>query len=295
MFQPPNLIDLRGRISAIERNTLKGGRRARGGLRAEDIGAAGLKRALSFGPEAVDTRFGLGGLAFGAHQAAAGPGDRTAVAVFAVLLLARLFKAWPDRSALLVQEAETLQEDGALYGPGLHALGLDPGRMALVSARDGAEALRIVDEATRSGAVCAVVGDLRRGARKLDLALTQRLNVHAQQTSTLTLLLTPDLDGTSAAMSRWRVATAPSRAPRRYLGGPTLDLELVRNRLGRPGRWTLEWSSEDEAFRLATPLRPPVVLTPVHRSDAPFAAFPGDRAPGAGGEAEGRVAAHGGR
>jgi protein ImuA len=295
MSPAPTLAHLRGRIAALERHAPPGGLRTRAEQRIREPATTGLRRALSFGVEAVDARFSLGGLAFGAHQATAAPGDRTAAALFALLLLARLLKTCPGRSALMVQEAETLQEEGALYGPGLHALGLDPGRLALVSARDGAEALRVVDEATRSGAVCAVVAELQRGARKVDLPFTQRLNVHGQQSSTLTLLLTPDLDGTSAAMSRWRVGSAPSQPPGRYLGAPTLDVELVRNRLGRPGRWTLEWSSEDEAFRLPAPLRAPVVFPPAHRPDAPLPALAGDSAPGAGGEAERRVAGHGGR
>jgi protein ImuA len=307
MPQASTLADLRRRIAVLERHAPPEGlRRARAPLRqlapkvetgVEDgveSGVAG-ERACSLGAEAADARFALGGLAYGVHEAAGAPGDRAAAVLFALLWLARLFKAQPGRPALLVQEAEAVREDGALYGPGLHALGLDPGRLALVQARDGAEALRVIDQAVRSGAVCAVMGELRRGAARLDLALTQRLNVHAQQTSTLTALITPDLSGTSAALSRWRVRAAASRAPRHYLGPPALDVELIRNRHGRPGRWTLEWSSEDEAFRLPAPLRAPVVSAPAHRPDPPRPFHPGGYAPGAGREVEVRAQAYGGR
>jgi protein ImuA len=297
MPQASALADLRNRIATLERHAPPGGLRKASARRqvTESVGNAELAPALSFGTAAVDSRFSPGGLTYGTHQAAGAPGDRSAAALFAMLCLTRLFKACPDRPALVVQEAEALREDGALYGPGLHALGLDPGRLALVSARDGAEALRVIDQAIRSGSVCAVVGELRRGAARLDLGLTQRLNVHGQQTSTLALLLTPDLDGTSAAISRWRVRTAPSRAPRRFLGPPALDVELIRNRHGRSGRWTLEWSSEDEAFRLPAPLRAPVVSPPLHRPDPSRPLHPGGYAPGLGREVEVRAAAYGGR
>ena len=52
----------------------------------------------------------------------------------------------------MVQEPGALSEGGGLYGPGLWALGLDPGRLVLVSARKGGEALRIADEAVRGWA-----------------------------------------------------------------------------------------------------------------------------------------------
>ena len=278
---------LRGRIAALERHARP----------------AAVPRALSFGEAALDGRFAGAGLAYGAHEAAGAAGEATSAVLFALLMLARLFRACPDRPALVVQEADALSEGGALYGPGLHALGLDPGRLALVRARDGAQALRMVDEAVRSGSVCAVVAELRGGARRLDLPFTQRLNVHGQQTSTLALLLTPGLEGTSAALSRWRTRPAPSRAPRRFLGPPALELELTRNRHGRTGRWTVEWSCDDEAFRLApavdsslvlgAPLRPPVVSSPGDRSGSPGRVT--GPAPGAGGDAEERLAAHGGR
>ncbi|MGC1304418.1 MAG: hypothetical protein WA840_18785 [Caulobacteraceae bacterium] len=292
MLQASALTDLRSRIAAIERHTPKGGPHPR----VQGIGTVeAAQRALSFGLESVDSRFSLGGLAHGVHQAAGEPGDRSAAGLFVMLWLARLLKANPDRPALVVQEAAVVREEGALYGPGLLALGLDPGRLAVVLVQDGAEALRVVDQAVRSGAVCAVMAELRRAADKLDLGLTQRLNVHGQQTSTLVALLTPDLDGTSAALSRWRVRTGPSRARKRHLGPPALELELVRNRHGRPGRWTLEWSSEDEAFRLPAPFRAPLVSPPVHRPGPPRLVHTGPNAPGADGEIEIRVAAYGAR
>ena len=248
--------------------------------------------AFSFGLEAVDRRFSGGGLAFGAHQVVGGPGDRSGANLLASLWLARMFAIWPDRPALWVQERDALQENGVLYGPGLHALGVDPGRLALVTTRDGAEALRVVDRAARSGAVLSVIGELRGGARKLDLPASQRLNLRGQENSTLVILLTPDLQAASAAKSRWQVRTAPSRAPRRWLGPPTLDLELVRNRHGSLGRWTLEWSSDDTVFRSGTTLCTPVVCLSGDRQAAPASWGEREEALGGGADAEVRLSAH---
>jgi protein ImuA len=268
----PNLDALRADIEAIERRLPQGGLKS--SVRVRSDAGAGLKQAMSFGLEPLDKAFSLGGLPFGAHQIAGAPGDGACAMLFSALIMARRFKASTGAQALVVQERAVLAECGGLYGPGLAALGIDPGRLVFVAAHDGAEALRMVDEAVRSGAVSVVLAELGRGGRLLDLPATQRFNLYGQQTSTLVLLVTPDLAGTSAAMTRWRATTAPSTAPRRYLGPPSLTLDLTRNRLGPVGRFTVDWSSDDETFRipLQAPLCPPVVRPPVHRQDPARAA-----------------------
>ncbi len=281
---------LRARIASMERQLPDGGLSAMGYARP---GLGGLTRAFCFGLEALDSRFSLGGLSFGSHQITRAPGGDAAALMFAISMTVRRFKADAGAQALVIQEKVAAGESGGLYGPGLKALGLDPGRLAFVTAHDGAQALRMLDEAVRSGAVSVVIAELDRAARRIDLAATQRFNLYAQQTSTLVLLVTPDLKGTSAAMTRWRARTAPSQAPRRYLGPPALDLELTRNRFGPVGRFNVEWSSDDEAFRNRTPLRPPLVRPSVDRSDPAVTAA--QLSAGLGGDVQDRLAAHGGR
>jgi protein ImuA len=268
----PNLHALRADIEAIERRLPEGGLKS--SVRPRSSSGSRLALAVSFGLEALDSRFSLGGLPFGAHQIAGQPGDCASAILFAALIAARRFRAAASAQALVVQEREVLAEAGGLYGPGLAALGIDPGRLVFVSANDGAQALRMVDEGVRSGAVSVVLAELGRGARRLDLPATQRFNLYGQQTSTLVLLVTPDLFGASAAMTRWRTAAAPSAGGSLYLGPPSLTLDLTRNRLGPVGRFTVDWSSDDETFRipLQAPLCPPVVRPAVHRQDPARAA-----------------------
>jgi protein ImuA len=247
----------------------------------------------SFGDPTLDAAFGGEGLPLGSHQIAGEPGDGASAMLFAMLTAGRRLSLDPCAQVLVVQEQGTLAEAGRLYGRGLHALGLDPGRIAFLAARDGDEALRMTDEAIRSGAAATVVAEVDRAGPKIDLSVTRRFNLSCRKTATAALLVTPNLDGTSAAMTRWRVRAAPSRAPRRFVGPPTLELELVRNRLGPVGRFTVEWSSDDAAFRNPAPLRPSVVRAPL---DRPAPACPSRHgAPGGGGDAEERLAAGGGR
>jgi protein ImuA len=298
-MSPSSTLDaLRATIESIERHAPEGGLRpsahAQRRRAVDGEAAAGWGKALSFGLPELDARFASGGLPYGAHELAGPPGEPASALLFAALMLTRRFQADAGAQALVVQEPSALAEGGGLYAPGLWALGLDPARLVLVCAGEGGEALRITDEAVRSGAVAAVLTEAPRAARKLDLAATQRLNLYGRQTSTLALLITPDLAATSAAMTRWRVRTAQSQAPKAYLGPPALELELVKNRLGPTGRLTVEWSSDHGAFRrpdyaAAAALRSPVVPTPAHR---PAGSGRG-RGSGDGGDAQERAQAYG--
>jgi protein ImuA len=216
---------------------------------------------VSFGCEAVDAACG-GGLAAGAHQFA---GTGAAPLGFGLALMARALAA-PEARGLVVQAREAFAETGHAYAPGLLALGLDPDRIGLVEVRTEAEALRVVDEALRSGAVAAVLAELGQAPR-LDLSITRRFNLSTRRSPALALMLTRDLGATSAALTRWRVEPRPSRGRRRRLGRPAYGLSLMRNRLGPTGEWTLEWDNDDRLFRPAPPLSAPVARPSADRPD----------------------------
>jgi len=206
------------------------------------------------------------GLAAGAHEMA-GEG----AFAFSLMLLARALDAHPRARGLVVQAGEAAREAGLAYAPGLQALGLDPDRLGFAWVRTGAEALRVVDEALRSGAVAGVAADLHHEPR-LDLSVTRRFNLSGRAAKSAAFLAVRDLLATSAALTRWRAEPAPSRglrrSPIRLLGRPAMQLSLLRNRLGPTGEWTLEWDSDDRVFHHpASPLSAPVAVPPVDRPD----------------------------
>ena len=222
-------------------------------LKLIGLPAASAAAAVGLGCEAVDAAFSTGGLAAGAHQAA---GRGAAPLGFGLAAMARALARRPGARGLVVQSRPALLEDGRLYAPGLHAFGLDPDRLAVAETRDEGEALRVVDEALRSGAVAAVLANLG-AAQRLDLTVTRRFNLSARGGGGLALLVTRDLEATSAALTRWRVEAAPSRTRRRRLGRPAFQLSLLRNRMGPVGEWSLEWDRDEQRFR---PLPLPVGL-----------------------------------
>ncbi len=223
---------LRRRIARLERM----------GVSQALLKAAGLSLRRE-----IDDAFQGRRLPAGAHQSAGARMEDGAAALAPALAVVT---ALPRKGlrALVVQEADARAEHGELHGPGLEAWGLNPREAAFVRARDGPQALEVADEALRGRAAPAVLLELRRGAGLADLSVTRRFNLQARRAGLFLFLVTPSLEGTSAAATRWRVSSCASSAPRRRVGPPTFRLDLVRNRHGRTGSWIAQWSAHERRF-----------------------------------------------
>jgi protein ImuA len=233
------LAGLRSLIHAIERG-----------------GAIGDGEAVPLGVPAIDARLG-GGLAVGAlHEIAAA--DAGAASAFAAALAARL--ARQKGGAVLWCASPHALEAGALYGPGLRALGLDPARLVAVSAARGDAVLWAMEEGLRCTALAAVIGETDAAGP----VATRRLQLAAAAHGVTALLLRPAMaaatGGAPVAATRWRISAAPSQ-PRGHAallglpGAACWKMELIRCRAGAPGAWVVEWRDETGDFALAAPLR----------------------------------------
>ena len=221
---------LRGAIAGIE---------ARAGAAAAPPPRLAVARAL-------DAALG-GGLSGDAlHEIApARPGDAAAAMGFALALAARFVAIAPDAAcALLIVEETAAREAGVLYGPGLAAHGLEPGRLVMVRAPDARALLWAMEEALKSGAPAVVVGDLE-SLRPYGLAASRRLLLAAHAGRTPALLVLGGGFGragapSSAAETRFEIAAAAS-GRRAAAGGrhglpgaPAFAARLTKARL-RPG------------------------------------------------------------
>lgn len=239
---------------------------------AEPIGSrdeqlAALRRTLarleSGSPDAAPAYLSLGlpevhrhlpgpGLPCGAlHEVlAASHGDRPAAFGFVTALTARALGARRG-AAVLVAVRRSLADFGQVYGPGLRALGADPGRLLFVETRNDTDALWAMEEALRPEAAPAVVAGAIEG--RLDLTTSRRLNLAAAASGTPLLLLRPPAAaGTSAAVTRWRVAAAPAGRDRfGALAGAHWHVGLERCRNGRAGQWLIGWNHGADRFHLA--------------------------------------------
>jgi protein ImuA len=254
-----SMAHLRGAIAGIEAHS--GSAPARAPLRLS------LARA-------VDGALG-GGLADDSlHEIApAQAGDGAAAMGFALALAARFAAASPRSStALLVSEDFCARETGALYGPGLAAHGLGPGRLVFARAPDAPALLWTMEEALKSDALAVVVGEMWSLTRHYSLAASRRLLLAARAGRTPALLVHGGAFGqagaiSSAAETRFEIAAASSRrlepAGGRFdlPGAPAFAARLLKARLrpsaqGPPTHGLdearmirLEWNGVERCFR----------------------------------------------
>jgi protein ImuA len=214
----------------------------------------GLRKALPFGVDALDSHLPEGGLACGGlHEVV--PDTEGAVAAafgFIAAILSCLPQAYP---LILVRPGYGLRQYGRLSGHGLNSLGLDPRRLILVETAHRKETLWALAEALRSGAPSAVAGMID----KLDLKTSQKLHLAAGDCGLPLFLLRPvqTLEA-SAAATRWRVGTAKAARDRFGLyARPRWHLQLERCRNGRPGEWVVEYDHVAHRFSLAAALADP--------------------------------------
>jgi protein ImuA len=191
---------------------------------------------LAFGDARVDACFPAGGLPLGAlHEIAAGgiEAENGAVgAAFIACLLARL----PGSLVWIAPQAD-------LYAPGLPACGLDPARLTLVQTRTDDETLAAMETVLREGSAAGVVAE----AGKLGRIPSRRLQLACLKHGSTGFVLRRWPHGRkeaapedTAAVTRWRIAPAPSAAAHREPGAPRWRVELEHTRGGFEGAWIME-------------------------------------------------------
>ena len=216
----------------------------------ESTGADGPRECLPFGLESIDTRLAGGGLACAAlHEAAPdrpGLSDDAAATLFLASIAARRNLDGTVLWALARRD---------LFAPGLARVGLAPDRILYAECGRDEDVLAVMEEGLRHGGLAAVVGEVRR----VPMAATRRLQLAAEEGGTMALMLKrwrksgeDPLEMPSAAVTRWRIACAPSQSlPVPGVGRPRWRLALARQRGGEPHHWTME--GPDAQGRLALP------------------------------------------
>jgi protein ImuA len=215
-------------------------------------GSARTRVPLPFGIAAVDDHLPGGGLARGAlHEVVeAGPAAEFAgsATLFTAGIAARL--RGPVLWCLTRRD---------LFAPGLALAGLAPGRVIYAEAGRDRDVLPLVEEGLREHGLAAVVGEVTR----LNLIASRRLQLAAEASGVTALLLrrwwtVAERDVAalpSAAVTRWRIAPAPSEpVPAPGLGRAQWQVDLVRCRGSAPHSWILEACDAKGRLALAAAL-----------------------------------------
>ena len=218
-------------------------------VRALESAATGEGRlCLPFEVDSIDSRLAGGGLPVASLNEAAGerpgPADHAAATLFLASIAGR-------RPGIVLWALGSRD----LFAPGLAGAGLSPDRLLYAECRRDEDVLAVMEEGLRHGGLAAVVGEVSRAA----MTATRRLQLAAEEGGTLALLLRrwrgngeDPLAIPSAAVTRWRLACAPSSPlPVAGIGRPRWRLALARQRGGAP--FDLIMESPDAEGRLALP------------------------------------------
>lgn len=215
MRQASIIAELRARIAEVEGTTRRG-------------------EVCPFGVAAIDAHLPGGGLATGVlHEIAGSPelADDACATIFLAGILARLegpvfwCLRWRD-----------------LFAPALHLAGLHPDRVIHFEAGSDTNVLLAMEECLRHGGFAGVVGEVG----KYSTTASKRLQLAAEGSGVTAFVfrraakVEVAAEGT-AAVTRWRIAAAPSEPlgiP--SLGRPRWLVALERVRGGNPRQWIVE-------------------------------------------------------
>lgn len=216
----------------------------------------GERLRIPLGVAAVDAALG-GGLRRGAVHAVSGgaeAGSAASATGFAVALAARA--TGKGGATLWIRQDMSGRENGEPWPVGLAELGLDPARLVLVRAPDEAAVLKAAEAALACPGLSAALIEPFGRLAGFDRVAVRRLALAAKKSGATGVILRAGAPsqaspvGFAAAETRWRLRPAVSARGEDW-GRPRFAAELVRNRRGSVGRWTLDWSGDERAFRLS--------------------------------------------
>ncbi len=200
-----------------------------------------------------------GGFAFGrVHEFYAGEAGDPAAAAFAAILASAMASETGScetgsaaKPLFWLRTAKAARAAGMVQAEGWRDLGGAPDACIFVLAEDAKALLRATVDVLRSGNAGAVIAETQGQMPELDLTASRRLALATEKTGVPLFLLFGGAEPIpSAAETRWRIASAPSRALAGNAPGfPAFDIELLRQRSGPSGlRWQLEWNRDRAIF-----------------------------------------------
>lgn len=211
---------------------------------------------FSTGCTALDARLPGGRLELGALHEIQGTSYRDRAAALGVMLalIARRLHTKPGP----VIWCELAGPDPLpLHAPGLVGVGIDPALITRLKLRHERDFLWAMEEAFNCSAVAIVAGALDN-ERIYDFTASRRLALRARKSGVSGFLLRPHgAGGTSAAATRWQVASRPSHTSDPYyaarrppLSLPRWQIDISRSRGAKPGTINAIWNHAALSFDL---------------------------------------------
>jgi protein ImuA len=191
----------------------------------------------------------LGGILPGAlHEVYAHERDAVSASAFAAMLALRTIRE--QSFVLWVRQDFTAHQCGQLSAQGLSDLGMDPDRLLLVKTRNAAEALRAASDAFSCRALGAIVLEVWKQPKSLDLVASRKFTLRAGASNiTIFLIRIAAAEAIpSTAETRWFIRAKRTPDFVEDWGNPLFEATLARNRHGQTGAWAMEWNCDARVF-----------------------------------------------
>jgi protein ImuA len=129
-----------------------------------------------------------------------------------------------------------------LFPPALHVFGIEPERIIFIDLWRQKDVLWAIEEALKCDALSAVVGELS----ELSFTESRRLQLAVEQSRVTGFIhrYTPKSENITACVTRWKIkplASDTGGIP--GVGFPRWNVDLLKVRNGKPGKWQIEWSA----------------------------------------------------
>ena len=220
-------------------------------IEAADVSLAEENKRVPLGYDAADAAL-LGGILPGAlHEIYADERDSVSGSAFAAMLALRAARS--GSIILWVRQDFTAHQCGQLSAQGLSDLGINPNRLLLVKTRTGAEALRAASDSLSCKALGAIIVEVWRQPKSLDLVASRKLTLRAGASNVTIFLIRVAAaeEMPSTAETRWFIRAKRTPDFVEDWGNPLFEATLARNRHGQTGAWAMEWNCDARVFREA--------------------------------------------
>jgi len=125
-----------------------------------------------------------------------------------------------------------------IYPPALRSFGVDPERIIFTDVKREVDALWIMNEALKCGALKVVVGEMKN----LPFVASRKLQLSVEEGQSTALIIRKlNKSNTTASVSRWNATSLPGEQIDNLpgLGYPTWKVDLLKIRNGHPGSWSV--------------------------------------------------------
>ncbi len=130
-----------------------------------------------------------------------------------------------------------------VFPPALKQFGVDPDKVIFITVKNQKNLLWMIEQALKCPALTAVVGEIT----ELSLVESRRLQLAVEQSQVTGLLhrILPRTIANTASVARWKITSLANDVTDELPGlrFGRWNVELIKIRNGRPGKWQVQWSA----------------------------------------------------